>query len=241
MKIAILAAVPLELKHLVRGWERVRSGGAHVSLWRRETDGDTVVAACAGMGADAARRAFAAAEKDAPVDLVISVGLAGATEPSLHPGQVVVLSEVIDSRTGERFTLTKGKRRLRIATLPHVADAQEKKRLLATYGAVMVDMESATIARMAQQRGIPMCCIKAISDESTAVLPDINPYLRDGQLRLLPFLCSVALRPGSWRPLLNLGRNSGIAAKRLAEAIHIFLRDKDWARANRTGSLKVEP
>ena len=67
------------------------------------------------------------------------------------------MSEVIDSQTGERFTLTDGKRRLRIASLDRVADSKEKQRLFATYGAVMVDMESATVARMAQQRAIPMC------------------------------------------------------------------------------------
>ena len=238
MRIGLIAAVPLELKHIVRGWQRVATSQRYGHLWSKcDASGDRILAACAGMGPDAARRAFAAAESDGPLDLVLSVGLAGATESSLPLGGCSVLSEVIDENTGERFTLTEGKRRLRIASLTRVADAREKKRLFQTYGAVMVDMESATVARMAQQRGIPMVCIKAVSDEAEAVLPDVNPFVHDGQIRMMPFLAHVAVHPASWGPLMRLGRNSGLAAKRLGETVNRFLLDKDWARANRTGSL----
>ncbi len=239
MKIAIIAAVPMELKHLVRGWEPVRDVGRFAQSWTRaDPAGDTLVATCAGMGADAARRAFVLAERDGALDLVLSVGLAGATDASLRVGAVAVLSEVIDSNTGERFTLTDGKRRLRIASLAQVADATEKRRLFATYGAVMVDMESATIARMAQQRQVPMCCIKAVSDEVDAVLPDFSPFLRDGRLRMLPFLGSVAMRPRQWGPLVRLGRSSSVASNALDAAIGRFLIHKDWVRVNRTGSIE---
>ncbi|HLI77703.1 MAG TPA: hypothetical protein VKV02_12205, partial [Acidobacteriaceae bacterium] len=78
-RIAIIAAMPSELKPLVRGWTR-QSAPRYVSLWtRRDADGDELVAVCAGMGANAARRAFAAAESRGQLDLVVSVGLAGAT------------------------------------------------------------------------------------------------------------------------------------------------------------------
>ena len=238
MRIGIIAAVPLELKHIARGWEVVPCAARYAKAWRTvDAAGDIRIAACAGMGADAARRAFAAAEADGLLDGVLSVGLAGATLQELRVGECLVLSEVIDASTGERFTLTDGKRRLRIASLSQVADAREKNRVRETYGAVMVDMESATVARMAQQRGIPMCCIKAVSDEVDAVLPDVGPFLREGQLRLAPFLASVAMRPSMWGPLLRLGGNSSTAAKRLAVTVNEFLRDKDWAGANRTGGI----
>lgn len=240
MRIAVIAALPVELKPLVSvGWTRVPAVGRHVRMWTRvDAAGDMLIAACAGMGAEAARRAFAAAEAGGAMDLVLSVGLAGATDSSVRVGMVAALSEVIDAKTGERFTLTESKRRLRIATLPVIADEREKKRLFATYGAVMVDMEAATVARMAQQRGIPMCCIKAVSDEANAVLPDVTPFLRDGQLRMIPFLASVAVRPRAWGPLVRLGRNSGVAAKRLAGAVDRFLLHKDWAKTNRTGEIE---
>ncbi|MDP9039342.1 MAG: nucleoside phosphorylase [Acidobacteriota bacterium] len=239
MRIGIIAAMPMELKHLVRGWTAVRRLGPNVRAWTSvDAAGDELVAVCAGMGADAARRAFAVAETDGDLDLVLSIGLAGALHSELSVGQCSVLSEVIDAKTGERFTLTEGKRRLRIASTDAVAGPREKQRLWATYGAVMVDMESATVARMALQRGIPMCCIKAVSDEADAVLPDVTPFLRDGQLRMLPFLASMAIRPGAWGPLLRLGRNSAGAAKSLAAAVDRLLLHKDWARVNRTGKIE---
>lgn len=238
MRIGIIAAVPLELKHLVRGWERARNADRYVKAWTHvDAAGDSLVAACAGMGAEAARRAFAAAEAGGALDLVLSVGLAGATDATLRLGACSALSEIVDAQTGERFPLTDGARRLRIASMARVADASEKKRLFATYGAVMVDMESATIARMAQQRGIPMCCIKAVSDDAGAILPDINPYLREGQLRMAAFLAGVLVKPQFWMPLVHLGRNSALAANALGAVLHQFLIHKDWAGVNRTGSF----
>ena len=239
MKIGIIAAVPMELKHVVGGWERAPDTARGVKVWRKTDDGGVrLIAACAGMGSDAARRAFAAAEGDGPLDLVLSIGLGGATDSSLSVGVVCALSEVIDAQTGERFPLTNSGRKLRIASLAHVADEAEKQRVFESYGAVMVDMESATVARMAQMRGIPMCCIKAVSDVHDAMLPDINPYLRNGHLRMVPFLGSVAVRPRYWWPLMSLGRNSAAASRRLGDAVSRFLIHKDWARVNRTGAIE---
>ena len=78
-RIASLAAMPSELQPLVRGWKR-ESVPKHVSMWTRtDGDGDEMVAVCAGMGANAARRSFELAERRGRLDLVLNVGLAGAT------------------------------------------------------------------------------------------------------------------------------------------------------------------
>jgi adenosylhomocysteine nucleosidase len=106
----------------------------------------------------------------------------------------------------------------------HVADAAEKRRLAETYGAKLVDMEAATVARLAQMRGIPMRCFKAVSDGVDADLPDLNPYIDEmGKLRMAGFLGAVALRPQSWGALLQLGRNSSKAANALAEVVGAYL------------------
>ncbi|GAC1428512.1 MAG: hypothetical protein NVSMB62_26370 [Acidobacteriaceae bacterium] len=238
MRIGIIAAVPLELKHVVRGWDGMRNVGRYIHGWTRvDAAGDTLVAVCAGMGAEAARRAFVAAEAGGRLDVVLSVGLAGATDSGWHVGQCGVLSEVIDARTGERFTLTGGERTLRIVSAATVADAREKKRLRSTYLAVMVDMEAATVARMAQQRGIPMSCIKVVSDEVDAVLPDVTPFVREGQIRMVPFVASVALQPRMWMPLVRLGTHSAKAVKVLGVEVNLFLLQKRWSRTERAGEI----
>ena len=125
-----------------------------------------------------------------------------------------------------------------LATTPQVADKNEKRRLWRSYGAALVDMESATIARLAQIRQIPLCCFKAVSDGPDATLPDLNHFIDEhGQMMMPAFLAYVALRPRFWKPLIRLGRNSSVAAEALAVKIKKFLQEKNVQRTNRTGAV----
>ncbi len=235
-RIAILAALPRELRPLVRGWQREKAP-QYVSMWTRvDPDGDELVAVCAGMGANAARRAFQAAEARGTLDLVLSVGLAGFTGAASGLGEVSAFSELIDVQTGERFALTDDKRKLRLATVTHTAGAAEKARLAATYGAAMVDMEAATVARLAAMRSLPMCAFKAVSDAADAVLPDIDRFVTsEGQLQTTRFVAHVALRPRYWGAVAGLAKGSKLASAALAAKLQIFLQHKDWQYTNRTG------
>lgn len=236
MRIGIIAALPGELKPLVRGWERQRSGVKGISVWMTVRGEDELIAVSGGMGAAAAARSVAAAEFLGALDMLLSVGWAGALSDEVQTGQCYIPSEIIDTQTGERFLLTEGERRLRLATTVQVADAREKGRLRESYGAALVDMEAATVARLALMRRIPICCFKAISDPPNATLPDLNLFIdAQGQMRMLPFLSHVALRPRLWGSLLELGRNSSIAAKAIAECVNRFVVDKDAESVNRTG------
>lgn len=237
MKVGIIAAMPGELKPLVRGWLR-KPADRHLHMWTKTTEADELIAVCGGMGTQAALRSFAAAEASGPLDIVLSVGWAGALEKGMNPGECYVLSEIIDSQTGEHFSLTTGKRKLRLVTTGRVADEAEKHRLWQTYGAVLVDMEAAAIARLAQIRSIPMCCFKAVSDGIDAKLPDLNPFISNkGPLLLLPFLAHVAVRPRYWGSLLTLSGTSAKAATALAEKINKFLQTKNVEVTNRTGAV----
>lgn len=239
MRIAIIAALPGELKQLVRGWERVASPTKGISLWLRGAGDDEYIAVCGGMGSAAALRTFAAAEHVGTLDMVLSVGWAGALNDAMEAGQCYIASEVIDAQTGERFALADGNRKLRLVTTAQVADEAEKARLHDTYGAMLVDMEASAVARLAQIRNIPICCFKAVSDGRGAKLPDLNPFIdARGQMRMLSFLAHVALRPQYWASLIQLGRTSSKAAKALAVDVQRFLETKDVAGANRTGAIQ---
>jgi adenosylhomocysteine nucleosidase len=236
MRIGIIAALPGELKPLVRGWDRVPSPTKALSIWAKITGEDEYIAVCSGMGTQAVLRSFTAAEYLGALDMVLSVGWAGALDEGMKPGHCYIASEAIDARTGERFLFTDGQRKQRLVTTPHVANEAEKIRLCDTYGAVLVDMEATAVARLAQMRKIPICCFKAVSDARGAQLPDLNRFIDfDGQLQLLPFLAYVALRPHYWGSLIQLGKTSRIAAEALATSIHRFLEEKDVEKTNRTG------
>ena len=225
MRIGIIAALPGELKPLVRRWQKMPvARGSGIAMWEQELAGNQVVAVCAGMGAAAARRAFTAAEFAGSLDAVISIGWTGALTESAKPGECYAVSEIIDSLTGERFSANLEGERL--VTTAHVADAIEKHRLATSYGAKLVDMEAAAVARLAQMRGIPIFCFKAVSDGVGANLPDLNPFIDvDGSMRMPAFLAHVAVRPQYWAPLAQLGRNSGVAARALANVTGVFVQD----------------
>jgi Nucleoside phosphorylase len=238
MRIGIIAALQGELRPLVRGWERQPTGVKGISVWTTIRGDDELIAVCGGMGWEAAIRSFSAAEFMGALDLVLSVGWVGALSDEAKTGECYVPSEIIDAQTGERCLLTEGNRRLRLVTTVQVADSREKHRLHESYGAVMVDMEAAAVARLAQMRRIPVCCFKAVSDAPDATLPDLNSFIDvHGQLRMLSFLAHVAVRPRFWASLLELGRNSAVGATAIAVSVNRFLVEKDVERLNRTGAV----
>jgi adenosylhomocysteine nucleosidase len=170
--------------------------------------------------------------------MVLSVGWAGALYEGARPGDASALSVIIDARTGEQFHLAGESPGSALVTTARVADAKEKKRLRSAYPrAVMVDMEAATVARLAQMRGIPIHCIKGVSDGVGAELPDLNPFISsNGQLRLLPFVAYLTLRPRFWKAIGELNRNSSRAAQAMCDLIIELLEEKNVDQLNRTRS-----
>src|ERR1035438_3283489 len=217
-RVAIIAAFQDELKPFVRGWPHSRRN--NVRFWAQRDSEEEWIAACAGAGQEAATRAFAAIEEGGPISLVFSVGWAGALSPELAPGSAHNVAGVIDVRTGERFRCDAGAGELWLATSPKVAGAAEKQRLAAAYGASLVDMEAAAIARLAQMRGIPFYCVKGISDGYGDNLPDFNRFISaDGKFHTFRFILFAVLRPWHWLGLARMGENSRMAAQAIRKSL----------------------
>ncbi len=217
-RVAIIAALAGELRPLVRGWQRESRGG--VDLWRRRRGDCEWIAACAGVGVDAATRAFAEIEREGAIDVVVSAGWAGALSGEFAAGRAYGVCGVIDARSGERFPVAGGFGECLLVTSHGVADPAEKRRLAATFGAGLVDMEAAGVARLAGTRGIPFYCIKGISDGPADRLPDLNGFISaEGRFRLGHFLLFALLRPWRWPALLRLGENSRQSAQSIRESL----------------------
>jgi adenosylhomocysteine nucleosidase len=249
-RVAIIAAMAGELKPLVGGWERKRRNGVDLFQLRR---GDSEwVATCAGAGQQAATRAFAEAEKDGPLSSVFSIGWVGALSPNYVAGRAYWVSGVIDSRTGERFVAEDagesddafpriqsrdlGHQELWLVTSPKVANAGEKQRLATAYGAGLVDMEAAAIARLAGMRGIPFRCIKGVSDGFAENLPDFNRFISpEGQFQTGRLLLYVLSRPWHWPALIRIGENGNKASRAIRDLLLENL-DGPGAIENRNGN-----
>ncbi len=224
-RTAIIAAMPGELKPLVAGWPHSTRNGIH--FWAQRTEEEEWIAACAGAGQSAATRAFAAIEDGGPIDLVFSIGWAGALSAEIATGSAHNMAGVIDVRTGERFRCDAGAGDLWLATSPRVANRAEKLRLASSYDAALVDMEAAASARLAAMREIPFYCIKGVSDGLHDRLPDFNPFLTsEGRFRLIPFALLSLLRPWYWPALLRMGENSKRASQSIAESLRDFLAEQ---------------
>jgi len=161
-----------------------------------------------------------------PVTTLISAGVAGGCDPALRAGDIVRAGVVVDTRTGERFSDLQHAQV--IATVANVAGVAEKRRLFEAYSASAVDMEAATVARLAQAHGLGFAAVKTISDASYFEMKELGLFgTADGQFRAAAFVAYVALRPRLWGKLLQLARNGGAAIKALTKELQSQI---DWYR-----------
>jgi adenosylhomocysteine nucleosidase len=212
--VAVVAALPREIAGLVRGTrpdaELLRHG---IHLHRLEG----AIAVAAGMGAARATLAFAAATREEDVELVISTGLAGACSADAQAGEVIEATLVVDARTGERFVCEGASGRQRVlVTTEGIAGVREKARLRQSYGASLVDMEAATIARLAQARGLRLRTIKGVSDAHDFEMESMRRFAdAHRQFRTGAFALHTAVRPWTWSSAMRLGRDSNRALAKL--------------------------
>ncbi|HEV2710608.1 MAG TPA: phosphorylase [Edaphobacter sp.] len=218
---AIIAALPREIKQLVHGWQEHRLPGKITAYTN-----DFAVVACAGMGPVRATLAVQAALLLKPVTSILSAGLAGACDPALRVGDIVRAGVVIDARTGERFTNKLFNETL--VTTSVIAGVKEKQRLYASYKASAVDMEAATVARLAQAHDISFRAIKSISDEASFEMEELAQFATpDGQFREAAFATHSAIRPHHWPKLFALAGNSKRALQSLTSELESQL---NWYR-----------
>jgi adenosylhomocysteine nucleosidase len=227
-RIGIIAALAGELVPLVRGWSRQPDGAF---LAQR---GDVAAIAIAnGMGAVRAEQAVAIAETYGRLDALVSIGWAGGASCGVQTGTAYEVGEVIDAASGERYAASMGTGPLKLVTLDHVAGRDEKRRVAETYGASLVDMEAAAVARLAQARGVPFYCWKAVTDIATEDLPDLNAFLdSEKQLRTGQLATYALMHPRFVAPLLRMGRNSRTGADTLGQALRRWIDEGKYADSN---------
>jgi len=215
-RIAIIAALPREIAGLVRGVPadaELRSRGVY--LYRLPN----AVVVVAGMGAERAELAVQAALADSGVTLIISTGLAGACTPALRAGEVAEAGIVVDGQSGTRYAAGQGGD-LVLVSVGAIANAREKARLARSYLAAMVDMEAATVARLAADKGVSFRAIKGISDAHDFEMEGLPQFAGEsGEFRTAAFALHTALRPGSWKKAIHLGRNSQHALAALTKQL----------------------
>ncbi len=224
-RIAIVAAMAREVRPLARGWKLEGSSGG-VTVYSSAT----AVAAFAGMGAARATLATAAALALGPAHLLISAGWAGGLHEGVAGGTAHRIRRVVDAATGEAYECagTESERpgdlragtAATLVTAGQVASVERKRRLREQYSADLVDMEAATVARLARARNLPFLAVKAVSDEHDFELPGMDRFASaSGQFRERAFALHLAVRPHLWKAAARMGRTSAAAAEALCEEL----------------------
>ncbi|HTO97979.1 MAG TPA: hypothetical protein VMK66_13105 [Myxococcales bacterium] len=228
-RVLVLVGLPIELRSVARAL----GGRPRGDRARGKLSGVEAVALAVGMGGGSLR----AVEEERP-RLLLSCGFAGALDPSLRPGDLVLASSVRDE-TGDRApapdSLLKPAaaalsgmrcRQGEILCTSAVAASAEEKRALAGPGLLALDMESYPAARAAASGGIPWLALRAIVDPLEASLP---PFAREEcESYLWPALKEALAGPGAAVRLVRLGlwaRKAGLALeealRRLAPALRV--------------------
>lgn len=214
-RVAILAALPREVAPLVRDWpvsNVSRREGTRV--WER----DGAIAVCAGMGGERAALALELASSRGRIDSIVSVGYAGALRAGMAVDRVYWPAAIIDDRTGERFECSDGDGTL--VTTDHAVGRDEKLALAARWNGDLVDMETATVARLAKMRHLPFRALRAVSDRVDDNLPDFGRFTDErGGFRGSSFAIYVALHPWLIATTFRLGKQSAQASRLIARAL----------------------
>jgi nucleoside phosphorylase len=172
------------------------------------------------MGAAAADRA---ARSLTDATALISTGYAGGLatpaargvivvdtdSPMLEPAPPAIRGRIADSQT-------------------MVATPEARARLAALTGAIAVDMESAAIARVARERGIPFAAIRVVTDgpDDTLVI-NWDRYRRpDGSMRTAAAVLSALRTTRGMAELLRLWYSSSEATRVLSAYLRQFLESR---------------
>lgn len=184
-----------------------------------------------GMGMERARQGVDRLLEDG-AEALMSVGTAGALNPSLNPGDVLIPEHIIHSDSRRIAVDTRWRafaaEKLAGSAVPvqdgyllHVDEiirsTKEKRDLQTHTGAAAVDMESVAAVAEANRRGIPGLVIRVIVDSADTVIPPAVPGNSDayGRPRIMGLANSLFLRPRQIIPLLRLARCFHTAAGRL--------------------------
>jgi adenosylhomocysteine nucleosidase len=220
-KIAIIAAMEREIAPLARGWQRgtLSSGERKFMVFER----DGVVVALSGIGCANAELAARAVVAQYRPTFLMSAGLAGALIRSLKVGSVFTPSVVVDAAEETEYRCTADGNHVSggvLVSAGEIAGAEAKRELVNRFHGLVVDMEAAGVARVAQQEQIGFRCVKAISDEADFVMPPMGQFLNAaGEFQSGKFALWAALRPWQWMKVVALARNSKRATESLCNRL----------------------
>jgi adenosylhomocysteine nucleosidase len=233
-RLGVLCPMPSELRPVVRRLDLTRSPKEEGRPVHSGTVGDVeITATTTGIGMAAATAAAERLLVGGAIDHLLVVGIAGGVDPGVEIGDVVVPEIVVDDATGieyrpDRFGGADSRGRL-VSSDGLLVDAAAQARLHER-GVLAVDMETAAVAAVCEERHCRWSVFRGISDRARDGMIDdelLGLAGPDGTGDLRAVLRYLGRRPWRIGRLARLGRDSGLAARRAAEAAAVAVHQQD--------------
>ncbi len=225
MRIGLVAEVKWEVREVCRKL-KLKLLDARDEVWGAELNGHVIRLCLSGMVPSVAKDRVDRFLDTHKLDLMICSGLAGALRADINIGDIIVQS-------ADQSLVNMAESALKARSIPFhsgplvtvaspVLTPAARRDLAKTSGAIAVDMESQTIARLCRERNIPCLAMKGVSD---GIDDDLSPVLGGFEIIKIPRIAMRVLsRPTTWPLAARLARHSYVAANHLGHGV--------WATMN---------
>jgi adenosylhomocysteine nucleosidase len=220
MRIAVVAAMPIELRPFVKAVGSQPSGDDFVGTLA----GHDIIAAKMGVGMSGATATTERLLQAGDVDRVVVIGICGGLDESIPIGSVLSPAVLVDGATGAEYRPPAWDPIELRGTLVTFDDIELELKMipqLVEEGASGVDMETAAVAAVCEQRNCDYAVFRAISDYATDGTVDaaIGAMAKpDGSSDMGAALRYMLRRPWKIPGLLRLGRGAQAATKAAVDA-----------------------
>lgn len=205
----------------------------HVPLGKMVNLGENAAIWLCGMGEEAARNA-ATRLQERGANSLISFGIAGALEPILRPGDLILPESIYTENLLLPVSLNWRNRiqehlpsHLRViggklaASQKVLTSILEKHELAQSTGACAVDLESGAVAKVAADANIPFLAIRAIADPVEFSPPStlLGAIHQDGSANLVRILSLLLKGSVNLSTLLRLAKELRTARSTLSTVV----------------------
>lgn len=168
---------------------------------------------------------------EAGANALVSWGSAGALDPDLHAGDLLLPDRIVDMEGREYWPDPQWFKRSQeglckkctvhtgtlLQNASMVSTVEEKCELHKNLRAVAVDMESAAIAHLAQQHKVPFLAVRTIADTAMTSMPRIirDAIDEEGRVHYSHLVRNACFRPTDLPDLFILARHFFAARKTL--------------------------
>jgi len=225
--IAVTFALPAESSAFVRLLEH-RQGKGFVT--NGSIGGKKIVVLHTGVGAQKCEERLAEFLRGNKPHVIVSSGFCGGTSDELKPCDLVLADNFSNKE------LTKRARKIldevvtgKIFSADRMIDlAADRYAIGREQGAIAIDMETATIARLCADFAVPMLALRAISDSPAAPFPAPPEVLFDIETqrpKLTSLFGHVARNPRAVAQLADFSKRITLVKTKLADALCTLLRE----------------